>query len=144
MILKKFFAVTHTSLYESSYKEGELPLLQKILLKEGCSSKVEAGGILENGSLVGICNSRIFLYDNPAGSENRIDPAELSTLEIGGYTSLITALFLRKKEARACLKADNLLRCDPRWANQTRETVTAIGDDHPVFVVSKFSPPCIS
>lgn len=56
----------------------------------------------------------------------------------GGHTSYIIALFLDKDEALDCFKYGSVEQCDPRWKEQTKKTLEAIGDNHPVFILSIF------
>jgi hypothetical protein len=133
----EFFAVTETSVYRVADEKDAngIPIVEKIVLRE--KSKIPVGGRLRNGNLVGIMKERIVLYfrdHRPDGNEV-LRPEEAN--EWGGGTSPIIALFLNKEEAMNCSNSVDLKPWDQRWKKQTRETLTAIGDNHPVFMLSK-------
>jgi len=57
--------------------------------------------------------------------------------EADGKSAPIAALFLRQKDAMACSRAIELHPCDSRWLQETRQVISEIRDDHPVFVISQ-------
>lgn len=138
-LLHKFYAVTQTSVYLVTDKrdKNRVPLVKKIALKG--ESKIPVGGRLKEGSLVGITRFGIILYDDIKGR----DPELINIALWGGRSSPITALFLNKKQALACLNSKSLQMCDCRWQRQTKEVDEAIGKDHPVFVVSGLASPIV-
>ncbi len=139
----KFFAVTTTSVYSVTDERDDqgYPIVQKIAIKKGKNSKIPIGGRLKNGRLVGIQADGIVLYDEDHPRSGRLQkPKEVNTAFWGGGTSAIIALFLKEDKARVCLDSKNLKRCDPRWKVQTKEVLSLIKDDHPVFVFSHFDP----
>lgn len=140
----EFFAVTTTSVYRVSDEKDEdgIPIVEKIALKG--QSKILVGGRLKNGYLVGISRDRICLYQDeemsPYASINKEHPRpleEVNTFFWGGTTSPIIALFFKKDEALKCLNSPDLKYCDPRWKEQTKEVLATIGNNHPVFILSK-------
>lgn len=138
-LLHKFYAVTQTSVYLVSDKKNKdsVPLVKKIALKG--ESKVPVDGVLKDGFLVGITRFGIVLFNDYKGR----DPELLNIAFWGGKSSPITALFLSRKQALACLNSEHLQTCDCRWQRQTKEVVETIGKDHPVFVVSKLASPLV-
>lgn len=136
--IREFFAVTKTSLYRISVnwkdEKGE-PEIEKIALKG--ESSVPIGGMITGGNLVGITKRGIVSYNN--SSKNRYRPEQVNILHHGGTTSPITALFIKVGEAKICFfESKNFQNCDPRWRKQTEEVLAAIGDNHPVFILSVF------
>jgi hypothetical protein len=136
-IIHEFFAVTKTSVYivNDNKDESGIPTVEKIILRE--KSKVPVGGRLRNGKLVGITEERILLYyENYPGRGKRLQRPEDAN-EWGGGTSQIIALFFNKEEAMKCSDSPDLKAWDPRWEKQTKEVLNSIGDNHPVFVLSR-------
>ncbi len=139
-ILHEFFAVTQTSVYRVSDERGEnnWPIVEKIALKE--ESKLPVGGRLQDGYLVGVMGGRlsgIVLYDQDHPRPGSVQPPEMvNTAFYGGGTSRLVALFLEKEAAIKCHNSENPQPLDPRWRKQTNEVLSAIGDSHPVFIVS--------
>jgi len=136
-IVHEFFAVTETSVYVISDKKDEsgVPTVEKIALRG--KSKIPVWGRLRNGSLVGITKERILLYEGNRRDGRWQRPDEVNTVFWGGGTSQIIALFLKKEEAIACSNSENLEAWDSRWEKKTNETLKSIGDNHPVFVLSR-------
>lgn len=139
----EFFAVTRTSLYSVTDQKDDsgFPIVEKIALRN--ESHVPVGGRLENGRLVGIASYGLVMYDedHPRGySQPHQDPEEVNIAFWGGHTSPIVALFLRKDEAVECFDSSNLRMGDSRWRKQTEEVLQLIGDNHPVFIISRSKP----
>ena len=136
-IIHEFFAITETSVYIITDKKDEngIPTVEKIALRG--KSKIPVGGKLRNGSLVGITKERILLYyESYPGHGKRLQRPEDAN-EWGGGTSQIIALFLNKEEAMNCSNSQDLKAWDPRWEKQTKKVLNSIGDNHPVFVLSR-------
>ncbi len=143
-VLQEFFAVTMTSVYHVSATKDERsqPIVEKIALRG--ESAIGIGNRLTGGSVVGITRLGILLYledYSPYSDHKRLQrPEEVNTTYWGGMTSSIVALFLDKDEALACFSelADCicLTKCDPQWQKQTEAVLVAIGNEHPVFVIS--------
>ena len=53
----------------------------------------------------------------------------------GGGTSAITALFLTEDKARQCFDQSGLEPCDPRWIEDTKQVLEAIGEEHPTISI---------
>jgi hypothetical protein len=132
MMVHRFYAVTTTSVYLVSDEKGEYgwPIVEKVAL---CGeSRVKVGGRLKGGTSVGVARGFILLYDSHKGQP----PEMVNTIHWGGYTSGVIGLFMRKREAMACLKTKYKEILDPRWKAQTEEVRRRIGHDHPVFILS--------
>lgn len=140
-IIHEFFAVTKTSAYRVSDEKGEnnWPIVEKIALRG--ESKTPVGGRLRNGCFVGIMGGKlsgISLYDQDYPRRGSVQPPEMvNTAFFGGGTSRLVALFLEKEAAIKCSDSENLQPLDPRWRKQTNEVLSAIGSNHPVFIISR-------
>lgn len=144
-MLKKFFVVTTTSVYEVCDKSGKgnpNPLVKKIALKG--KSEIKIGDCLNGGTMVAICKflmvyipEKYGLVHPMSGFERRVEM--INMMNWGGHTSLIVALFETKKEALACLKNEDLQPCDRRWIKQTKKVLRTIGEDHPKFEVCRYA-----
>lgn len=139
----EFFAVTETSVYsvKDERDENRFPIVEKIALRG--ESKVTVGRRLRNGYYVGVTPWGIVLYnqDHPreaGGSPQK--PEEVNIVFYGGHTSPIVALFLDKEEALKCHNSEDPKPSDLRWQKETKEVLDAIGENHPVFIVSYWSP----
>ena len=136
--LKAFFVITtNSSLYRvSSMKDGSgFPIIEKIAMRRrGPGSRVEIGTRIKDGQFVGIMRLGIVLYNQ---ERERQRPEDVNTYHWGGKTPPIVSLFLKEEDARRCINRNGLRLCDPRWKNQTAEVLAVIGDNHPVFIVSR-------
>ena len=143
--VQEFFAVSSASLYRVSVDRDDeygWPTVVKLAAREGVDSGISVGVGLKNGRLVGVMASGICLYDSMGRGdepERPQRPEQVNTRWWGGYTSPIAALFLRLEDAEECLRQDGLETLDPRWRDQTQEVLSAIGNDHPVFIISRMS-----
>ncbi|MDP1718942.1 MAG: hypothetical protein Q8L24_00760 [bacterium] len=135
MPLKKFFAVTTTSIYEVICDGKSLaPIVRKVALRG--SSAVIVGGTLKDGTMLSVGKNLVMFtpeghsWLSPMTSfERDLDKVPLQWQ--GGHSSYVVSLFLKKTDAEKCLAADSEKVCDPRWLEQTKEVLRAIGDDHP-------------
>ncbi|MFZ2193308.1 MAG: hypothetical protein WAV31_03615 [Candidatus Moraniibacteriota bacterium] len=136
--LRRFYAVTMTSLYEvGAMGEDCRPFAKKIALKE--ESEVAVGKIL-SGSLLAIAPWLQFynpqekrLLFSEGSSERRLDFVPFRRW--GMKTSDIVALFRTKKKAQKCFSSSDLKQCDSRWIKDTIEVVGLISEDHPTITV---------
>ncbi len=139
--LREFFAVTATSVYRVNERRDAngCPLVEKIARRDG--SSVPVGGRLKNGELVAVTRRGLIVYSDDLPKRGRdgnrpAKPEEVNTMFWGGHTSPLVALFLKEEDARKCLVWGSALEIDPLWWTFTRETLEAIGDDHPTFILS--------
>ncbi len=108
------------------------PLVRRISTR---GWKARVGRELRNGSHVGIAGkSGIILY-RPANEIER-RPEILDSGTWGNRTAPLVGLFLNGAKADECLAAPNLQINDPRFRDDSAQALAAIGDDHPVFVIS--------
>jgi len=129
--LKVFFTVTTTSLYRIEWLVNvPMPVVRKIAMAG--QSDVPVGQILQGGYNLGIMPKGFVLY----GIDREL-PELVNTRYWGGGTSAIVALFLEEDAARECLNSGDLKPLNPRWRELTEETLEAIGDNHPKFVLSE-------
>jgi len=139
--IDRFYAVTRSgSLYlvTSEKDKKGTPTVEKIAAKEGAESAVMTIGMrLRNGRLVGVMRMGILLYHPGAGASERRPETVNTRRNWGGSTSEIIGLFLNEEDARGCLCSENPTVLDRRWADKTREVLTAIGDSHPIFVICR-------
>lgn len=139
MPIKKFFAVTHTSVYHIKEKGDDgNPSVVKIALRG--ESPIPVGHKLKNTvmvsvgkNLIGYIPEKYGLMHQLAGFER--DISKVNTVFWGGHTSFVVALFEKKADAMACLNEPNLRPADPRFIKSTRNILEKIGDEHPVFFV---------
>jgi hypothetical protein len=116
-MIRKFFAVTETSVYRVDDGGSGRPSATKVALKG--KSGLPVGYVLRGARIIiGNC------LDIESPEEGH-----------GGHASSIVALFKDEKEALRCLESENLKPCDSRWMKQTREVLDEVGDNHPAFEV---------
>ena len=138
----EFFAVTKTSIYRViEIEEGEVAAL-KIALKG--DSKIPVGRDLceGTGSMIAICDvlqaympEKYGILHQLTGFERKLE--SVNTRFWGDHSGSIIALFKTQSEAEECFKLDDAKPCDARWWNKTKEVLSAIGDDHPSFYISR-------
>lgn len=136
----KFFAVTETSVYSVSDERDEngVPIVEKIALRG--ESKVAVGQRLSGGQYVGVTPEGIIFYDQDHPRNSPQKPEYVNIMFYGGHTSPIVALFLDKEEAMRCYNSENPEPSDLRWQKETKEVLDAIGENHPIFIISYWSP----
>jgi hypothetical protein len=138
--LKEFFAVTETSLYRvvAFGEDGRYPCAEKLALKG--DSKVLVGATLKGGSMLAIAKHLQFYFPE---AHSILSPQTKYVRELElvnnwwwqGGTSLIIALFLKEKDARDCFAQQELLPCDVRWIDKTKEVLEKIGENHPTISI---------
>jgi hypothetical protein len=141
--LEVFYAVTQTSLYRirceidsEGIPQGE-PEVKKIAQSK--ESGIKVGDCLAKGRFVGVLKICICRYNDRRAEEHN-KPTNAESIQLtywGGQTSAVAGLFLKREDALDCLKVVSRQPVDPRWKRETLETIAAIGDDHPVFIVSQ-------
>jgi hypothetical protein len=132
--IKEFFAVTRGGVYHVQARKNRngVPYVTKIQSYRKNKS-IGIGGCLAGGSTVGIGTIGIQLYRQSKG--RRME--NTNTMNWGGGTSAIIGLFLDRKKAMSIKRRKKPLQnCDPRWKKDTLAVLQAIGDNHPVFVIS--------
>ncbi|MFC1598810.1 hypothetical protein ACFL2U_02270 [Patescibacteria group bacterium] len=132
--IKEFFAVTYGGVYHVQAKKCKdgIPIVSKIQSYRENKS-IGLGDRLDGGSTVGIGTIGIQLYRQSKG--RRME--DTNTMNWGGGTSKIIGLFLDRNKAMAIKRRKKPLKdCDPRWKKDTMAVLEAIGDNHPVFVIS--------
>jgi len=135
--IKRFYAVTMTSVYKVAQEANGMPLVEKIFLKGG--SQFGVGHKLRDGTMVSVGRQIITFIPEGGGMTSFQRKIEMvNTRYWGGQTSYIAALFFTRKEALACIKSKSLKSCDSRWIDQTRSVLATIGDDHPTFSVCHY------
>jgi hypothetical protein len=138
VMLEKFFTVTTTSLYEVIAKgENGYPYVCKIDLHG--ESQISVGQTM-TGDLLAVCKwLQLFIPEKygltapMSGIERRVE--RVSTCFYQGKTSPVIALFLTEDKARECFASPDLQPCDPRWLDDTKEVLEAIGEDHPTITI---------
>lgn len=135
-MLKKFYAVTQTSLYEVDCdpKGENTPLATKIALRG--DSSIVVGEFLKHGTMLSVGEQLIMFvpeghgWFSPMTSYER-DLSNVNSQWWGGHSSPIVGLFLKKKDAERCFASGSAKFCDPDWIEQTKAVLRAIGNDHP-------------
>lgn len=138
-MIRQFFAVTVSgSLY---LVRANPPGIKKIA--ESRSGNIGLSKELECGPMIAICRQvQSFI---PEG-HSMLSPLTtvvrkiegVNTMWWRGHTSNIVGLFKQESGARKCLRSKNQQFCDPRWAKETLAVLSAINENHPVFVVCRF------
>jgi len=131
-MLQEFYAVTSTSVYHIEYdKEHNQAKATKIQLKG--ESNLDVGQVLD-GPMLSVCKWLQFCTPEGGGITSPQGGVK-ERYRLGG-TSRIVGLFLEKKDALDCSNNHrDLASCDQRWLDTTKEVISAIGHDHPVFEV---------
>lgn len=139
-MLEEFFAVTRTSVYHvKAESEDGAPSATKIALRGNSVVLVgqklwrSDGMILVGKRLIGYIPEEHGATSPLVGVER--DFNRVSSRWWGEGTSSVIALFAKENEAMQCFNESDLEPCDPRWVEQTRQVLNAIGDDHPAFFV---------
>jgi hypothetical protein len=131
-----FYALTARSLYcvsDDRDPQG-CPIVRIIATKR--KDQAYVGDRLRKGSHVGIAGTfGIILYNPNPDAEDRL-PEKLDIAAWGDHTSGIVGLFFGETEARKALETSSLGENDPRFWKSSARVIEAIGNDHPVFVVS--------
>ena len=138
--LNEFWVVTGTSVYRVHTNEQMMAFATKTKVHTG-QSAIQAESQLPGGNMIAIGKEGLLAY-TPEGSglvspmsTTQKDPEMVNTRYHGGSTSPIVALFLDEKSADECTKSTELKTSDPRWKEQTRNVLEAIGENHPTFFV---------
>jgi len=143
--LQVFFAVTMTSIYRvvahGKTKYQPYPYAKKIGLRG--ESQLPLGTVIDDGMMIAVAKhlqSYIPEGHSMVSCQTSYvrNLADVNTMWWKTGTSPIVALFLKKREALDCFEQTDLVPCDPRWLDQTKAVIAAIGDDHPTFTVCRF------
>jgi hypothetical protein len=134
-MLKTFYAVTESgSLYEinSEKDENGWPIVRRIAHNRRFVTNSDY--YLRRGDAVGITEHQgVCLVNTKTDHKRNFEMT--NTTGWGGSTSRIVGLFLERAVAAACLRVTDYFPWDRRWRVQTRETLEAIGNSHPVFLI---------
>jgi hypothetical protein len=138
--LGKFYAVTMTSVYKAVAVGEGVPYLEKIARRDK-ASPFRVGARIENGTMISVgANLYMFVPEGcgPTSPNSTVEReiARVNTRYWGGHTARIVALFLKRKDALLCNRAENLVANDSRWREQTIEVLRAIKDDHMYFSIT--------
>ena len=144
--LRSFYAVTETSVYfvkDRRSASDPSPVAIKIALKG--ESRIAIGTELQNGTMIAI-TTQLQAYIPEGGGitsfERKIE--KVNSQWWGGHSSAIIALFTSKKKAMDCFNAPDLIRCDPRWIEDTKTVTEKIGEDHRAFEVCRHPGLCLA
>jgi hypothetical protein len=132
-MLAEFFAVTMSgSLYTVTDEKDEngWPVAKRVI--NGPLGKTEEFR-LKNGKLVGIGDLGVCLFDPTPRYGRAFEHMNIGYW--GGCTSGLVALFLERSTAEACIASGDRMPLSPRFENEARATLEAIGDKHPTFVI---------
>ncbi|MDQ3018365.1 MAG: hypothetical protein M3Q64_00640 [bacterium] len=110
------------------------PHVQKI---DGTNFRsIDKNARLAGGRLVGITrNHGIMVYQNYFDEPNHVQRPSLMHAHTSGRSGPITGLFLSESKARECFERTDLKQWDVRYQESTDETLIAIGDNHPLFIL---------
>lgn len=131
-MLNEFYAVTFNSMYRVSTEiwEQNWPTVEKLDNRKE-ESDFPIGAKCKNGDLIAVTRIGLVMY--PSYRQKTIE--QINTYYCGGKTSPIVGLFLDKEKAEIAFKADSQIRLGPQWEKETKETLAAIGADHPIFII---------
>ncbi|MBN1325866.1 hypothetical protein JW977_02705 [Candidatus Falkowbacteria bacterium] len=140
-ILEKFYAVTKNSLYMViSKNESGQPFAEKIAQKK--EGKIEISEKI-SGPMLAIAKNLQFyipeahsMLSSQTGEERRLEIVNTMWWRAG--TSKIVALFLTKEDALVCFNQTDLMPCDARWLDKTKEVLDKIGEDHPTISICHY------
>ena len=139
-MVRRFYAVTTTSIYcvdAGTVKTGGRPVATKIALRG--ESELKIGAALEGGTMLAITTClQMYIPEGGGITSFKREIEGVNTRYWFGHSSDIVALFSNEKAARECFSKSDLVTCDPRWLNSTREVLDRIGDKHPNFYVCKW------
>lgn len=139
-MLHQFYAVTQTSLYfvkDRRNKKDPCPFARKIMLNG--ESKSPVGSELENGTMIAITTQLQAYVPEGGGMTSYHKQIEgVNTRWWGGHSSGIVALFTKKSKALECFNSRDLVQCDSRWIEETKNVINKIGEDHPSFYVCEW------
>ena len=136
-MLKKFFAVTLTSIYSvtSDTGRGGWPEITK--LAYNCTGG-EPYDTKYCGPLVSVGRNIVTyspIIDEEGHPVRNIDDIPQSYWF--QHTSLVVALFIKEEEARDCFQEKNLKSLDSRWCRNTRDVLSEIESTHPTFTLPR-------
>lgn len=132
--MHRFFAVTvRGSLYEVTDEKGEndWPIVRRI---SGADNPgMPNGTCLRNGYFVGIGETGICLFNFHPRHSRYFE--RMNTINWGGSTSGLVALFFDRKSAEACIATGDLESLSDRYREQTVAVLREIGGDHEAFSI---------
>ncbi|MBI4155761.1 MAG: hypothetical protein HY507_00835 [Candidatus Zambryskibacteria bacterium] len=139
-MLNEFYAVTMHSIWYVRAREenGNRLLVVKIAAHKEC--KKPAGARLQGGDMLSIGKKLMMYIPEGGGFHGSVERNiyRVSTLYWGGSTSPVVALFKDRQLVFECFDATDAVPCDPRWTTQTKEVLSAIGEDHPDFEICRY------
>lgn len=135
--LRRFYAVTRTSLYVVRLNQSDKPELEKLALKG--TSVFPLGSVLHGNDYVGITRNGLMLFDSMNVADVRaVRPHPGQAIHgVGEKTSAVVALFQRERAARACFESSMADGLDGTYQGVTERTLEAIGENHPVFIIAR-------
>jgi len=119
--LANFYAVTASGSIYIVYADDHV-VARKICFQGGKKNNVSVGDQLNGGDTIVVTPNGLFARDSKAQ-------------QLGGNSTAIVALFLDAEAAEACLENQDIQPMDPRWRQETEAALTAIGNDHPTFII---------
>ena len=144
--IKEFFAVTVSPGSVSVYwvrhgvcsKESQesSAVAEKIDMRG--TSKLAIGTKLTS-AMIAVCSNLIPYIPEGGGTSTFQRKIEMvNTHWWSNGSAPIAALFLNRSEAMKCFSNQDHIACDPRWLNETKATLEAIGTDNPIFEVCHY------
>jgi hypothetical protein len=130
-----FFATTRPSVFEIfDGNDGTSPSI-KVLAT--CSKRgLRVSEQMFGGSCIAVAGMHgVVLYSPNPDAEGR-EPENRPEVSWDCRTAAIVGLFLEEERAMECFRTPDLQHDDPRFREESAQVLAAIGDDHPVFVIS--------
>lgn len=141
--LQRFFAVTINSLYEVKIGEAGRPAVTKIGTRVEVQNPPVPVGKTQSGSYVLVSWRGIIRFEAEGVDvirKSEVNPPDDVIRNLSSCaTQKIAGLFLNEEAARSCLSLSHreAEECDPRWEQETKEVLEAIGSNHPVFIIPR-------
>lgn len=141
--LEEFFVVTETSTYRvACFGAGDSPYPYAEKIAVHGESEVLVGHKI-SGQMIAVAKFLQCFTPEGHGAISPLTSVErrlemVNTRWWGAGTSKIIALFLTSAEAEACTSQSDLEPCDLRWLEQTKITLAAIGENHPMISICHY------
>jgi hypothetical protein len=145
-LIREFFAVTRTSIYQVSRDEADAVTVKKIKLHDGKHSAAPVGISLKRDAFLAVTHGRglFFYHDGGVDVQSAKPPGhgplaeEVNPNFWQNGTSSVIALFLKEEDANRCLASGVMNIRDVQWRNCTEAVLRAINGD-PIIRASRSS-----
>lgn len=140
-ILETFYALTANGVWEVSTKRHNLTVPTVRLVKPCGGAEMRLGTMLRGGNSVTVACRFIGLHFQDFSRRSATIsfklPEEMSDSDQGDRTPELVACFLHLERAIAADTLPNSVLARSAFEDETKEVLRRIGQNHPVFVVSR-------